>query len=226
MCFSATASFSASAVLIPVGLLCLKQATKLNRAYLPISLLPLVFGIQQAFEGGLWLGLGTANQGLIRITALGFLFFSHFFWLFWMPLSSYMLEQDRRRKNIIKVFIFIGSIYGASLYFPLLVHYTDFTIALINDSIAYQVELIYDPLVPRLLIRAFYALVVLIPLLIATDRYIKYFGILIFISVAFTTIVYKQTFISVWCYFAAILSLYIIFMIYQKSRQKAAMIKS
>ena len=78
MCFSATASFTVSALLIPTGIYCLKESIATKREYLPFSLWPLFFAIQQAFEGILWLGMGNNQLKLIHSTSLGFLFFSHF----------------------------------------------------------------------------------------------------------------------------------------------------
>ena len=46
---------------IPTGIYCLREAMASDKAYVPISTWPLFFGIQQAFEGLLWLGIA-ANE--------------------------------------------------------------------------------------------------------------------------------------------------------------------
>jgi len=47
MCFSAEASFTAAAVLVPAGAVSMVRAYKTDRRYLPIATLPLLFGLQQ-----------------------------------------------------------------------------------------------------------------------------------------------------------------------------------
>lgn len=51
MCHSAGASFGVGAVLIPAGLYCLSAAARKDRAYVPLAVTPLVFGVQQCIEG-------------------------------------------------------------------------------------------------------------------------------------------------------------------------------
>ena len=75
MCFSATASFSAAAILVPAGIYCFKKSTSLEKPYWLIALLPLIFGIQQLFEGFVWLALEPGGGGQTRLPAMGFLFF-------------------------------------------------------------------------------------------------------------------------------------------------------
>ena len=53
MCFSATASFSAGAVLLGLGTLTVKSAHR--RRELPLAAIPLLFAIQQLTEGVIWL---------------------------------------------------------------------------------------------------------------------------------------------------------------------------
>ena len=55
MCFSASASFVASAALLTGGVATLKQTT--NNGQIPFASIPLLFGAQQLMEGFLWLSL-------------------------------------------------------------------------------------------------------------------------------------------------------------------------
>jgi hypothetical protein len=57
MCFSATASFALSAFLLPIGAYCVKKTVEADKRYLILAAVPVGFGIQQAFEGGLWLAI-------------------------------------------------------------------------------------------------------------------------------------------------------------------------
>jgi len=218
MCFSATASFSASAILIPVGIYCVKKSMRFEKPYWFFALIPLMFGIQQIFEGSVWLSIKSGNDGEIHYPALGFMFFSHLFWLIWIPLSCYVIEENKLRKKLFFVLIILGAAHGLSMYTPLWFNKDWLIVELVRQSIVYKAILIHDEFVPRIVMRILYALIVVIPLLISGDRFIRIFGLIILISVVISTVFYSYAFISIWCFFAAILSLYILYMIYQKAR--------
>jgi len=55
MCFSAQASFTASAIIIATGAVCVKKSTTAPQGIL--ACIPLIFGIQQFTAGILWLSL-------------------------------------------------------------------------------------------------------------------------------------------------------------------------
>ena len=214
MCFSATASFGAAAVLIPAGVYCLKQSHKLKQPYWLIALLPLVFGLQQVFEGFVWLDLASLSPDP-RLPALGFMFFSHFFWLLWVPLACFAVETNPLRRRLFMGVTALGTIHGLLMYVPLWIHPDWLSVEINQHSISYKATLLYDEYIPRILSRVLYALIVLIPLLLSSQFYVRLFGVIIFFSVAFATIFYGYAFISVWCFFAALLSLYILYMISQ-----------
>ena len=75
MCFSSTASFTTAALLVPAGVYCVKKATRLPKPYWVIAVLPLLFGVQQVFEGGIWLAINSSDADAARMAALGFMFF-------------------------------------------------------------------------------------------------------------------------------------------------------
>ena len=220
MCFTASASFAAATVLMPVGVFCLYKAHKIHQHYWPFALYPLIFGIQQAVEGVLWLLLDTANDELIRIVALSFVFFSHLFWLFWIPFSCYMIEAGGR-KQLLYLFMLFGGMFGLSMYMPVLLFADWLMVSLIHHSISYELRLIFDGFVPRPLVRGVYVLIILMPLLLSSQRYIRYFGMIISMSVMVAVLLFEQTFISVWCFFAAFLSLYILYMFICLEKQTA-----
>jgi len=217
MCFSATASFSAATVLIPVGVYCVKKATSLNKPYWLIALLPLGFGVQQVFEGFVWLALESGGGGEPRFPALGFLFFSHLFWLFWVPLACYAVESISLKKKIILFFVILGTLHGLLMYIPLWIHPDWLLVELVQGSIDYKATLVHDDYMPRIVVRALYAVIILLALLISSDRYVRIFGAIIALSVAVASYFFGYAFISIWCYFAAVLSLYILIMILRVS---------
>ena len=60
---------------------------------------------------------------------------------------------------------------------------------------------------------ALYALTILVPLFLSSLRLVTYFGALAFLSMALTSVAYGYAYVSVWCFFAAALSLYLVYMI-------------
>lgn len=220
MCFTAEASFTASALLIPTGLYCLRTALSKTRMYLPFGAIPLVFGIQQALEGLVWIGTNSDSKNLVQLSSLGFLFFSHCFWLFWIPLSVSLIEQDAGIKNICRFAAVMGVIFGTLLYIPFLLNEQWFSPITRYGSIDYQTILVFDAFIPRNMSRFIYACITLIPLLVASEVKLKVFGGLSVCSLLFSYIVFEYAFVSVWCFWAALLSLYIGYIIYCLSKRE------
>jgi len=218
MCFSATASFTTALVLVPVGVYCVKKSVSLQKAYWLFALIPIFFGIQQFFEGLVWLGLESDDAGMVHSAAMGFIFFSHLFWLIWIPLSCYAIENSAIKRKIYLILIVLGAAHGLSLYVPLLFHQDWLTVKILSQSIKYKATLLHDEYIPIIGMNILYAMFTLVPLLLGSDRYIKAFGVIIMISLAITSLYFNYAFISVWCFFAAVLSFYILIMILQKNK--------
>lgn len=68
--------------------------------------------------------------------------------------------------------------------------------------------LIYDGYVSRTVIRVLYAMIVAIPLLFSMIASLRLFGVLILTFVAISALFFLYAFASIWCCFAAMLSLY------------------
>jgi hypothetical protein len=213
MCFSATVSYSAAALLVPAGLYGVRRASDFHAAYWMIALVPLLFGIQQGFEGQIWLIIDAGDTSAVRRMALSFMFFSHLVWLVWIPLSSYLLENECRRRRLFKWIAILGFIFGMSMYVPLLVNTDWLSVYVQQRSIFYETILVYDEYVPRVVVQGVYSLIVLMPLLYSTNQRLRTFGVLIALSMTMADMLFNYSFISVWCYFSAVLSLYIIYMI-------------
>lgn len=220
MCLSATVSFSAAAVLFSTGLYAVYQARQLPTPYMLWALTPILFGLQQAFEGGVWLELDAGNASAAVPYAQGFHFFSHFLWLWWFPLSTYLVEPgqtnyiDKLRNKLFATCAIFGVFAGTLVYTVILSHAEWMTVLIKENSIVYDFEVPYHsdiqiPITPAML----YIMTILLPLLFSTHKLIRIFGVLIVLSVILTTAINNSAFVSVWCFFAAVLSLYLVYMI-------------
>ena len=217
MCFSATASFTAAAVLLPLGVYCVKETISWNKSLIPFSLYPLIFAIQQIIEGLIWQSL--ENDMDAHLPVYGFLFFSHLFWLFWVPFSVWVLENDQRKKKLLFYCMLSGLGFGLSLTIPFFLNNDWFSVSIVNHSINYETTLIYDAFIPREFVQFIYTLIVILPLLFSSLKMIQIFGLMMFMSMLVASYYFNYTFISVWCYFSAVLSSYLFIML---NRSKAA----
>lgn len=213
MCFSAEASFVSAAILIPAGAYCFKKTFDTNKSYWVFALLPFLFGVQQLMEGIVWLTVDEAQSPWLWSATYGFLFFSHFFWLLWIPLTSLLTEHNKTKRKLFFAFTIAGVVFGASLYLPIFIYPDWLSVSVLQNSIHYDVKLVYDAIFPRYISTLIYALIILLPLLLSSDPIHRVLGVLVAISAFVTWLFYGLAFISVWCFFAAILSLYIFYQI-------------
>lgn len=219
MCFSATASFTASAVLVPAGLYCLKEARHAEKPYWLLAVMPLLFGIQQLFEGQLWLAVAADDVLAQKHYALGFMFFSHFFWLFWIPLLCYFLDDVEWRKRVFLALAVVGAMFGASMYWPVLINDSWLNVVLVKHTITYDARLIYDDVMPEIIPRVVYAIIVIMPLLMSGEKILRVFGWIITATVIGTAWIFSHAYVSNWCFFAAIGSLYVCYVFLPKRYQ-------
>lgn len=208
MCFSATASFTATAFLIPTGIYACKLAIQKDSRYLPFALTPCLFGIQQGLEGIEWLSLTHHQANLAQFAALGFLFFSHWLWLTWMGFSVLMMTEQIKIKTIILGITVLGFLSGASIYLPILFSPERFSATVTHGSINYQI--LYDQTFPGVLSHLIYLLIVVGPLWLSPSLELKIFGGGLTLALIATYGFYNYAFVSVWCFFAAILSVGIV----------------
>ncbi len=219
MCFSATASYSAATALLSTGAYGLYKAGTLKLPYWRLwALVPICFGIQQGFEGLVWQSVDAGDSRVAVPYALGFHFFSHFLWLWWLPLASYLVEPKPRRRRIFAGCAVFGAFAGTFVIAVILLHPDWMVVGVKQHSITYKVHApfhghIHSPISPALL----YALTILIPLLFSSHKHIRVFGWLAAGSSVLTSMAYEYAYVSVWCFFAALMSLYLVYMIYRFS---------
>ena len=97
MCFSATASFTAGAILVTAGVLTLRHVQ--SKSTFPFACIPLLFGIQQIVEGIVWTSFGSPI--LHTVATYVFVMFSHVLWPSFVPFSIWLIEKDPIRKKIL-----------------------------------------------------------------------------------------------------------------------------
>jgi hypothetical protein len=213
MCFSATSSFVASAVLITTGSYCVKKAAKKDRDFMFFAAVPIFFGIQQLMEGFVWIGINNGLTWMVNLFSFAFLFFAFGFWPFYAPYSAHVAEKEEANpetKALLWVLTIIGLFVGAATYLPLLLGKITLSTTVVNHSISYATN---RPAIYRELFTALYLLAVIPPFLVINHVRIKIFGFLLIASVLLSDLFYRYAFDSVWCFFSALLSLFIVYII-------------
>ncbi|MBB3332616.1 hypothetical protein BDK63_003514 [Halomonas campaniensis] len=211
MCFSAEASFAASGMLAAVGAYCVHHARGRQARYLPVAAMPLLFAAQQFVEGWLWLALGRGDPPGVHSLALLYLFFAFGVWPFYCPWLAYRLETgSARRRRLLLAFTVAGAGVGAMVYLPLLVGSTEVATSVVNGSIAYETS---RPPLQKQLYTLAYVIVTLTPFMIASDRRLLLFSLLLLAAMGVTVLFYAYAFFSVWCFFAALLSLFAVYLV-------------
>ncbi|MGD9920927.1 MAG: DUF6629 family protein [Pseudorhodoplanes sp.] len=215
MCFSAEVSYSAAAILLPAGGFTIRKAYQKNRKLVPLAALPMLFGFQQLFEGLVWTGGALSSEAMVERYSLAYMFFSWLAWPIWVPFSTYFLEPCRRR-HVYLLFAILGGIIGAMQYFPYFAHDGWLVIKFLPHAISYQGTVLFDFIMRRGYTYAIYLFVIIIPLLTSSNRRAQVFGVLI-TAVAITTYLFFQfAYISVFCFGGALMSLYIIYMVFSE----------
>ncbi len=218
MCFSATASFAAGAVLIPGGGFALAQAWRSDRRYLTLASFPALFGVQQVVEGWVWLGIEGSTEVGARAAALGFLLFAYLLWLVLTPLAAYFVEERPARRRVFLAFAAFGAVFGLSLYAPVAALPEWLEVEVVRGSIVYHTRLVYDGLVSTTVLRVVYVGVICLPLLASSAPAVRGFGVLVALSVVVTFLFVTYAFTSVWCYLAAVVSGYVALLMYHLPR--------
>lgn len=211
MCFSAGASFGASALLGSIGAVTVVKAkTRPQRLFAAI---PLLFSVQQLSEGLLWVSLNDvgspAGQSFFTYT---FLVFAMMVWPVWIPFTIRLLEKDAKHKKIMNILLGIGAVVTACLGCVLLFYRVQVVAA--GHHLHYEFDF---PPVSKFFIGLFtvlYLMATIISPFISGIKRMKWLGFIFLTAYLFSIIFYNGFVISVWCYFAATLSVVVFWIIW------------
>jgi hypothetical protein len=197
MCFSATASFTAGAALLVAGALTVRLVQRPGE--IPYAVIPVLFGIQQLIEGSLWLTFPDKAPLLNTFLTYAYSVFSHVLWPVYVPIAVYLLESVAWRRKALLVTATGGSLVGLYLLYNLIRFPIIATAA--EGHIDYVSPHFYIPVV-----MALYVLGTCISPILSSHRWVRWFGATAILSFVAAGGFYVAWFISVWCFFAAIMS--------------------
>lgn len=209
MCFSASASFVAGAALTTAGIATLRLRTR--PAEIPFAAIPLLFGVQQIIEGLIWLSFREASSLPNASLTLAYSLFSHVLWPIYVPFAVGLLESVSWRRKA----LFATQIAGISVGLYLLYFLVRFPVVskVLGQHIVYESPHFYIRVVMVL-----YLIATCASSMLSSDRIIRSFGVLSLATFGAAYAIHAATLVSVWCFFAAILS-FIVYVYFQRRRR-------
>lgn len=197
MCFSASASFTASALLAALGTVAWRLARR--PAERPFAAIPLLFAAQQFIEGLIWLTFSHGQPAINTAMTYAYSFFSHLLWPAYIPVAVLLIEPHRWRRRAMALSAASGVLFSALLLYSMAKH------GVVSRASSHHIEYLTPYFFPASGM-ALYLLSTGASQLLSTHRIVRAFGLLALLSFAAAYAAYATWFISVWCYFAALLS--------------------
>lgn len=202
MCFSATASFVAAAVTGGVGIAALSRAR--TPGEWPLAAVPLIFAAQQAVEGLLWLQLPVAPDGASTpfLTHL-YLLFAEVLWPVYVPVTCLLIEPHKRRRMAMAACSIAGLAVGT--YYLVAIFTVPHAARIIGHHVAYisEGEISY-------LMGTAYLIATGGAIALSSHRAMVALAAIVIVGAYVSYTLYWESFVSVWCFFAAAASVIIL----------------
>jgi hypothetical protein len=217
MCFSTTASFASFSVLTAVGVAGIKYVKKPSQKF--FAAIPFLFAIQQFIEGFVWIGI-LNNTPWKSVPIHLFIFFAQVVWAFWVPYSILKMETQAKRIRIIKGCLWIGIFLAVYISYCLIFY--DSTAFISDYHVNYK---LYFPHQYYPILGLLYLLPIILPPLTSSIAEIRLIGVLLLISFIITKLLFKDEVISVWCFFAALISSIVFWVLKNHARENAVILE-
>ena len=207
MCFSAGASFTAGVLLTFAGTETLRKVHKPSQ--IGFASIPIFFGLQQFAEGVLWLVITKPQfAGLQAAMTIVFLIMAQILWPVLVPLSVLLMEKHKIRKRILIFLLAVGVSVALYSAYSLIFFHTRAEVSFLHIAYISDYE---DPF--RLIAMALYLIATLAPFFASSIKNTHILGIIIGISFIVSAVFFSMYLISVWCFFAAVVSFIIFYTI-------------
>jgi hypothetical protein len=219
MCFSAEASFSAGAVIGAIGIATVNRATRPEQRL--FATIPLVFALQQVAEGTVWATLRSGGHaGLQNIATHVFLVPALVVWPLMVPLAMLLMEKIKTRRNLLALLLLTGA--AVSAYYAVSLARFSVTPQIVGFHILYANNF---PSAFNELATYFYLPATIFPLFVSSVRRMWVFGGIITVACAVSFLFYAQYFTSVWCFFAALISVAIFWILSESRHEVPALVE-
>jgi hypothetical protein len=196
--------------LLGAGVMALRLAR--TPGEMPFAAIPLLFAIQQLSEGVIWLSFGWNTPALTSWVTQFYSFFSHVLWPVYVPLASWLIEPGGPRRRLLQAFSMAGMLVGLFLLYGMVNN--PVTARPIGGHIEYASPHFFAAAAMML-----YLLSTTVSMVASSHPLVRLFGGTAFAAWVLSYLVFARWFISVWCFFAAILSL--IVSVHMANRRRA-----
>ena len=209
MCFSATADFAGSVVLGAIGVSTL-HAVKQRRELL-LAAVPFLFALHEFVEGFVWLGLdGTLSAKVAHNMGAVYVLYAQGILPFLLPLSIYLIEPTRRQRRRMLGFVILGGVLALYLLWGLVAYPLE--ISMQANSILYV-----NVITTTTLVAVLYVIATCGSLFFSGFRDLVALGWFNLIGLLVVMLMKRYAFTSVWCAYAAVVSVIICFF-FRRSR--------
>lgn len=168
----------------------------------PYAAIPVLFAVQQLVEGALWQVL-PAQTSASHLLTIVYLLFSNVLWPIYVPIAIWLLEPRPERRRMIAWTVAGGTAVGVFFLAAIITH--PVTAAIKGMHIKYHIPHHHDDIAV-----AVYAVATCLAPLLSSHKMVRFFGAALIASMIVAAFVYFYWFASVWCFFAALLSVLVI----------------
>ncbi len=212
MCFSAEASFVAGSVLLGVGVVTAGKAVTTPQFFL--AAIPLLFSLQQFFEGFVWLSLQHGRFAQFGdVSMYSFLFFAQAVWPVLIPLCVWKLETHRSRRRIQVALLAAGIAFALYLLYCLITYPVSAVID--HHHIRYDLDFPFSR-------KWYYGLIYFLPTvfapLLSSVGLMRLLGAVNLISYGIARFFYNGYVVSVWCFLATAISLVAFYIVVKQNK--------
>jgi hypothetical protein len=209
VCFSASANFAGSAVLGAIGVATLTEVK--HRRELLLAAMPCLFALHQFTEGFVWLALDHKLPPIVAHDAgAAFVLYAQGLLPFLLPLSVFLIEPTRSRRRSMLGFTILGG--GLTVY-------------LLWGLIAYPLQvsagangIVYlNRISTTTLVAVLYVIATCGALFFSGFRLLVLLAWLNLVGLLIVMVVRRLEFTSLWCAYAAVVSV-VIYFFFRRSR--------
>jgi hypothetical protein len=209
VCFSASANFIGSAVLGAIGVVTLTEVK--HRRELLFAAMPCFFALHQFTEGFVWLGLdGRLPPIVTHDAAAAYILYAQGLLPFLLPLSVLLIEPTRARRRRMLDFSLLGA--GLTLYLLWGLIAYPLHVSAEHHGIVYT-----NPITTTTVVAVLYVIATCGALFFSGFPTLVILGGLNLIGLLVVMEVRRYEFTSIWCAYAAVVSV-IIYYFFRQSR--------
>ena len=209
MCFSATANFAGSAVLGTIGVATLVEVRQ--RREVLLAAMPCLFALHQLTEGFVWLGLDRGLPLLAHDAGAAYVLYAQGLLPVLLPLSIFLIEPTRRKQRQMFGFLALGVLLALYILWGLIA-YPLYVSAQAHGIVYNNIITITTP------VAILYVIATCGAMFFSGFRSLVLLGWANLIGLLIVMLVRRYEFTSLWCAYAAVVSV-LIYIFFRRKKQ-------